>query len=288
MLKDDYIIRSLSKISHKGLELYVISRIIHLLDDEEIEFICQQYVKSRSGSGYLTDLCFPQLKLYCEIDEPPHGGKKQLVSDRHRQREIMDVTEFQEIRIKAYNQTKHKSLSQINIEVDNFVDLVRSEKKKLIALGKFVPWDPKKKFDPKEHIRRGYIDVSDNVVFETHRDTLRCFGYKKNGHFQRGAWRIPESDKQVWFPKLYKNKDWDNELNEKFDTITMKYIGTDPKKMKWIAQPPTITKNIVFAHYKNFLGKVVYKFMGEFHVSLEESNSHQVLYRRTSKRVKLP
>ena len=53
------------------MELYVISRIIHLLDDEEIEFICQQYVKSRSGVGYLIDLCFPQLKLYCEIDEPP-------------------------------------------------------------------------------------------------------------------------------------------------------------------------------------------------------------------------
>ena len=281
------------------MELYVISRIIHLLDDEEIEFICQQYVKSRSGVGYLIDLCFPQLKLYCEIDEPPHGEKEQLIDDKHRQREIMDVTDFQEIRIKAYSRTKHKalgkgntnkikSLKQIKFEVDEIVDLIRTKKRKLIALGKFVPWDPKKKFDPKEHIRRGYIDVSDNVVFENHRDTLRCFGYKKKGHFQRASWRIPGTEKQVWFPKLYKNKDWDNELNENFDTITEKYIGTDTEKMKWIVQPRNITKNIVFAHYKNFLGRVVYKFLGEFHVSLEESNSQQVVYKRTSTRVKLP
>ena len=229
----------------------------------------------------------------------PHGEKEQLIDDKHRQREIMDVTDFQEIRIKAYSRTKHKalgkgntnkikSLKQIKFEVDEIVDLIRTKKRKLIALGKFVPWDPKKKFDPKEHIRRGYIDVSDNVVFENHRDTLRCFGYKKKGHFQRASWRIPGTEKQVWFPKLYKNKDWDNELNENFDTITEKYIGTDTEKMKWIVQPRNITKNIVFAHYKNFLGRVVYKFLGEFHVSLEESNSQQVVYKRTSTRVKLP
>ncbi len=297
MLKKEHIINSLSKISHKKWELYVISRIIHLLDDEEIEFVCQQYVKSRSGKRYLTDLCFPQLKLYCEIDEDPHGEENHIISDKHRQREIMDVTNFQEIRIRVFNETNQKnltngettelkSLKQINTEVNDFINLVKIEKQKLVTSGKFIPWDPSTKFDAKKHIKRGYIDVSDNVVFLTHRDALKCFGYKK-GHYQPAAWKIPETDKQVWFPKLYKNKDWDNDLSENFDTITMKYIGNDITKFKRIRHK-TITKNIVFAHYKNLLGKVVYKFLGEFHTSLEDSNSQQVVYKLTSRRVELP
>ena len=44
--KDDYILRNFSKIKHKKWELYVITRIIHLLNDPEIEFVCQQLVKT--------------------------------------------------------------------------------------------------------------------------------------------------------------------------------------------------------------------------------------------------
>ena len=44
--KDDYILRSFSKIKHKSWELYVITRIVHLLDDPDLEFICQQLIKT--------------------------------------------------------------------------------------------------------------------------------------------------------------------------------------------------------------------------------------------------
>ena len=32
---------------------------------------------------------------------------------------------------------------------------------------------------------------------------------------------------------------------------------------------------IVFAHYKDLLGQIVYKFLGEFHSSKEESNKYK-------------
>ena len=64
--KDQYVLRNFSKIQHKKWELYVITRIIHLLNDPELEFVCQQLVKTSDNKRYLTDLCFPELNLYCE------------------------------------------------------------------------------------------------------------------------------------------------------------------------------------------------------------------------------
>ena len=52
--RTEYILRNLSKISHKQYELYVISRIVHLLDDPEIEFVCQQLIRVNSVIGIPT------------------------------------------------------------------------------------------------------------------------------------------------------------------------------------------------------------------------------------------
>ena len=102
--KDDYILRSLSKISHKKWELFIVSRIIHNLEDPEIEFSCQQAIKTKKrDKPYLTDLCFPQLKLYLEVHESYHENEKQKLTDKHRKREILDAINFEEKVIKAYN-----------------------------------------------------------------------------------------------------------------------------------------------------------------------------------------
>ena len=59
--KDQYILRNFSKIQHKQWELYIITRIVHNLNDPEIEFVCQQLIKTKDGKRYLADLCFPSL-----------------------------------------------------------------------------------------------------------------------------------------------------------------------------------------------------------------------------------
>ena len=65
---DDYLLRNISKIKHKKWELYIITRILHSLNDPDIEYTCQQFVKTKSGRRYLADICFPTLKLYYEIE----------------------------------------------------------------------------------------------------------------------------------------------------------------------------------------------------------------------------
>ena len=43
--KDDYVLASLRRIGrNKKWEVYVVTRIIHLLDDDNLEFACQQCV----------------------------------------------------------------------------------------------------------------------------------------------------------------------------------------------------------------------------------------------------
>ena len=38
---------------------------------------------------------------------------------------------------------------------------------------------------------------------------------------QRAVWKIPNTAISLWFPKLYKNRDWDNILSDDLKKITM-------------------------------------------------------------------
>ena len=262
--KEQFVLRSLSKIKHKKWELYIITRIIHLLDDPTIEFSCQQLVKSKTGKRFLTDLCFPNLNLYYEIDEVQHSSLKHQISDKHRKREIVDTTNFIEKRIKVFTSNgQDRNIEDINKEVDKFIVFIKNRKRELINKNRFVPWDFKKKFDPKTYVDRGYIDLKDNVAFLTQRDCKRCFGYK-GGHAQRASWKIPNKNKRLWFPKLYSDKDWNNFLSEDFKQIVMQRTSGNDLNL-----PVREDGNsIVFAHYQNIFGKKVYKFLGEYQRTL--------------------
>jgi len=301
--KDDYILRSLSKISHKKWELFIVSRIIHNLDDPEIEFSCQQAIRSKNErKPFFTDLCFPQLNLYLEIHEKYHLKKKQKLSDKHRKREILNAVNFEEKIIKVFNEKKpyisdpknpdkvkinFKKLDEVVIEVDQFIDEIKKRKKQLVQTDQFIPWNYENRFNPDPHIERGYIDVSDNVVFRRQRDALELFGYpKEKKDIQQGSWNIKQDgkkgEKTVWFPKSYDNKKWVNVLSDDFRTLT------SSPKIKGKNRGKGLGKAIIFTHYKNLLGETVYKFLGEFHQpenNLENTTEH--VYKRVKTRIDL-
>ena len=121
--------------------------------------------------------------------------------------------------------------------------------------------------------------MDENVCFLNHRDVLRCFGYK-GGHYQRAIWRVPGTTKEVWFPKLYENYPWDNSISPDGMTITMKNKSEDldaPEPVEWI----------VFAHNKNFLGQVIYKYLGEFSLDVSMSSHKQWVLNRTKEKTAL-
>ena len=290
MTKDQYLLRNFSKINHKKWELYVVTRVLHLLGDDNIEYVCQQYINPRHSSKYyLADLCFPSLKIYLEINESQHASSRHRMNDKIRQREILDATDWEQISIDvytkdAYGKLKDRSLSEVDREINDFLSYVKAKKKKIEALsGEKLTWNFKDKFSPRFHIQKGYLDVIDNVVFLYHKDALTLFGYK-GSHYQRAYWRIKGQNQAVWFPKLYDNKPWKNSLSKNYDEIIQQKI------VNGILEDVPLPKNenrIVFAHYKNILGQTVYKFYGEYKVDWDKNKSHTHVFKRVSSRINL-
>jgi len=262
--KETYVTRNFQKISGKRWELYVITRVIHLLNDPDIEYVCQQYINPpKNKEYYLADLAFPSLKLYLEIDEGQHGGESHQAADIKRDAEILEATDWECKRIAVYvnqgNTKVDKKLELLNQEIDRFVEHIRIKKQNLISQGNDIVWEYEKKFLPETFIKKQQINVSDNVSLLNHRDVLRLFGYTK-GHYQRAVWKVGKFNEMVWFPKLYSNSDWVNEFDEKTDTIHQHRKDMKPHPIS----PNDENDRIVFAHQKNIFGQTVYKFYGVF------------------------
>ena len=262
--KETYVTRNFQKISGKRWELYVITRVIHLLNDPDIEYVCQQYINPpKNKEYYLADLAFPSLKLYLEIDEGQHGGESHQAADIKRDAEILEATDWECKRIAVYvnqgNTKVDKKLELLNQEIDKFVDHIRIKKQKLISQGNDIIWEYEKKFLPETFIKKQQINVSDNVALLNHRDVLRLFGYTK-GHYQRAVWKVEKFTEMVWFPKLYSNSDWVNEFDEETYTIHQHRKDMKPHPISSI----DANDRIVFAHQKNIFGQTVYKFYGVF------------------------
>ncbi len=288
MSKDDYILRALSKISHKCWEHYIINRIFHRLNDPDLEFVCQQCIRKegRSGKIYLADLLFPQLKLYLEIDEAHHDSDEAKMADGIRRLDIMEATGFIEKRIPAHNTT----LDKINHLVDEFILLVRDRKAQQEAQGLFRPWGYDSRYTAQKHINAGFIEVGPYAVFRYHKDALQCFGYGDKGHHQSGSWRVPETvvkaigldgDVIVWFPRLYKAGEWDNSLSIDGDLITEKSLNpTRNYRETW-------RYRIVMAHSRDELNRTLYRFLGVFTLDEQLSSESVNVFKRVDTRIKV-
>lgn len=88
------------KNKNKKYEAYVVTRIIHLLNDFTIKFATQQYVTRPEGRA-LTDLYFPQFNLHIEVDEGHHFNSANIAADKLREADIINATGHQIIRIDA-------------------------------------------------------------------------------------------------------------------------------------------------------------------------------------------
>ena len=278
--KETYITRTFQKLSGKRWELYVVTRVVHLLNDPDIEYVCQQYINPpQNKSYYLADLAFPSLKLYLEIDEGQHSSDSHKRSDARRDAEILDATNWECKRISVEN----KNIDLINREIDDFIRYVVAKKDNLIRLGNTITWNYDEKFQPEFYIKKSKICVEDNVSLFSHRDVLRLFGYK-GGHYQRAVWRIEKFNEMVWFPKLYPNSDWENSFNKDTNTIT-----EHRKDFRDIGLPDQNDQpnRLVFAHQKNIFGKTVYKFYGIFRTDLARSNNVYHYHNRVEKCIDL-
>jgi hypothetical protein len=81
----------------------------------------------------------------------------------------------------------------------------------------------------------------------------------------------------ICFPKLFPNEDWENQISSEGCTITEKNINPSVNitfMEKYLDKPE---KRIVFPKVKGPLGETMYRFKGEFELSVEESKTQQCL-----------
>jgi len=280
MDKKEYIIRQLGRTKNKKYEAYVVTRIIHLLDDFSIKFVTQQYVSRPGERRALTDLFFPQLGLHVEVDEGQHFNHINIKADKIREADIVNATGHEILRIDV-----SKSFEDINTQISSIINKIREIKRNR----SFTPWDMDSEYDPETYIKRGYIDIADDVAFKTIKDACNCFGHNYSGYQRAGA-SHPNSDIMLWFPKLFPNGEWDNQILDDEETIIERNKDNKKAKKHILSHIENKEKHkhqrIVFAKVKGNLGDILYRFRGLYKLDAEMSTEKEgLIWRRTTTRV---
>lgn len=280
-MKTLHLTRQLQRCTHKRFELYAISRIIHKVDDLDVKFITQQYV-SRPDGFALTDLYLPQLQLHIEIDEGFH--KKQIDADKIRELDIVSATQHEVYRIDA-----SVSIEQINQQVDELVALINTKIEQQKAEGVFAPWNPESEHSIERFKVLGYVDLKDDVAFRTSVEVCNLFGHNYAG-FQRSSASVPGyPNHKLWFPKLYPNGEWFNELSQDGKEILEYNIESMEKRAEVIEKnlQQDITM-VVFARVRNEVGQTMYRFRGVFVQDFEKTSVEAGSYwKRVAERIEL-
>lgn len=287
MNKTEYIIRQLSKTNKKNFENYVVTRIWHKLDNINIKFVTQQYVKRPNGRA-LTDMYFPQINLHVEVDEGHHFDDlgKQVIPDLIRDADIINATGSEPLRIQVCGNNRYDlDIGLINKKIDEVVKVIEDKFNKISD----QIWDVESEYDPKTYIKKGYISSDENASFRTIADACNCFG---NSYIsvQRGFFKHPNEDKQLWFPKLYPNDDWINELSADEEIITMIKVQGNKEFIQGKLNPDNpeyakeVRERLTFAKVRSNLGDVMYRFKGVFKCDEAESKEKgYFVYKRVSK-----
>jgi len=281
MDKKEYIIRQLGRTKNKKYEAYVVTRIIHLLDDFNIKFITQQYVTRPGKRKALTDLFFPQFGVHIEVDEGHHFKIGSIEEDKIREADVINATGHEVLRIDVT-----KPFDDINVQISGVVKKIKILRDK----GQFIAWDIDSEYSPKTYIERGYIDISDNVAFKTIKDACNCFGHNYSG-YQRATASHLNPDIELWFPKLFPNGEWDNKISNNEKTINERNKDNEKAKRHVLSFIDSKEKNkyqrIVFAKVKGNLGDTLYRFRGLYKLDTQKSNENKgLVWRRTETRVR--
>ena len=127
--------------------------------------------------------------------------------------------------------------------------------------------------DSQYYIDKGYINLNDDVEFRIMADAASCFG-KSYKRLQPSYFRHPkERNKRLWFPKLYENNNWNNQISADESVIISKsnfFERTKEEVDKTDKDEDFIV--VVFAREKNDSGKLMYRFKGEYQLDQSETN----------------
>lgn len=140
-----------------------------------------------------------------------------------------------------------------------------------------------------ELIKKGSIDVNDNVHFRTHADVLRLFG-RDLKLLQKSFVRHPK-DENVWisFWTFYQDdaNDWENTWGQNEESAFERRKFDNEGYLADMASSPDKHVRILFAKIAPY-GKAFYKFKGIYRFDPELSQkARKAAYRRFATEAKL-
>jgi hypothetical protein len=282
--KLDYITRILQKTSKKRIENYVISRIWHQLNNDEIKISHQQYINRGEGKYALTDLYFPQLNYHIEVNEEFHYKDEfKINTDKLREEDIINNTKGHIIRF--VDCQNDKTLANINSQIDviiNEIIILINEQKRLNI---FKPWT-ENELNPEHWIEKGIINVNDIVNLKTIDDIGLLFNIqiKNRGFLKPGAVKFNKNGySEIWWPEKKVKNNWINEFHNEFEFITESHIEAIKAKshLDYFLTKNSECSRIVFFKYKDELGFNFYKFVGCFKFNKDRSlQENKVVWER--------
>lgn len=279
----DFHSRMLRSIKGKRYEVYAISRIMHILDDPDIEVSTQQPVRLEDGSLALLDLYLPQFRVGVEVDELHHFSEQSQDADMIREQAVIKVATANIWRVRVEDAD---SLTTLKQQVDQIIDKIRQMKADAVADGTFTPFVYGNRHNPSHWRSVGTVTLGDDIHMHSMVDVCALFG-KNVEHWQRGV--LPLTDTlQVWMPTLTQEgmnarSDWLNTLSRDEATIVEEQL-VDGEYVY-----DRSVRSVVFAKFKDpvFLDQY-YRFLGVFEITdIRSSEKKQVTYKRVATEVDL-
>jgi hypothetical protein len=288
--KLDYITTLFQKISHKKIEHYVISRLWHKINNDEIEMIPQQRVDRTIDKIALTDVYFPQFDLFIEVNEPAHySSDEKIEADKLRRDDVIkNVNGSTLIEIDC-----RQDLKNIHNQIDQIVDRISNNYQLKLQEKTFIAWDPEMYFNPTYWKRKKIIEVKDRIKFRTIEDICFLFDADftktKIGFQRRGGIKHPKkSNILIWWPSSKSRSGWENIKQENEEESSIIESHSDFKKSINNSKKSVSNNEIryVFFHEKDVLGFVGYAFLGVYELDIEKSISGSY-WKRISTKIEL-
>jgi hypothetical protein len=271
-LKTEYVARLFQKTSLKKIENYCLTRLWHKLDNDEIEFIPQQYINRHIDKYALTDVYLPQFGLHVEINEPAHyDSPERIEADKNRKYEIESKTGHKVVVIDCRHELRliHRQIDELVIEINERIKEQRLD-------NSFKPWNPSIERNPEYWKAQKTINIEDKISMNSIEDICKLFdadfNKTKRGYLRRGGIALhKDSNYHLWWPSSITRQGWINKLSD--DGLTISETHTEEMKRNEHYNDHLNSKQIriVFFHYKDILGFTSYKFTGVFEYDKDKS-----------------
>jgi len=270
--KLEYLAKLFQKTGKKKIEHYVLTRLWHQLDNDEVKMVPQQYVARHTEKYALTDVYFPQVGIHIEVNEPPHyDNERRIQADEIRKLEIEKNTGH-----KVYVIDCRSDLREIHHQINVVIDVIKNRIEEQKKVGNFKPWNPDSEFDPSYWKSKKEIKVSDEISLRTIEDICLLFdadvNKTKRGYQRRGSIEHPrDKEVRIWWPSEKSRSGWINKYDAENGIITETHADSQKKVDHYKHHASRTQIRYVFLKHVDFLGFKNYKFLGIFQNDLDKS-----------------